>query len=136
MSVISVEPPAARSTHLASPAALTVNEFDSEAIELLLAGEIVGDDGAAVTDAVVGVWGVLLDAEPEGSFEILEHGSRAATDAIEIHVSAPGYDRCTVSLVVDGTVPIHKAEVAIRPSRLRDGTLVVLYTFELHRTPG
>jgi hypothetical protein len=136
MAVTSVEPPGASLTHLASPVAFTMREFGIGTTELLLAGEIVGEDGTAVTGAVVGVWGVLLDAEPGGVFEILAHGSCAATNAIEIHVNAPGYDRCEFSLVVDDTVPIGKGEFAIRPSRLGDGTLVVLHTFELHRTLG
>ncbi|QHE72584.1 hypothetical protein [Rhodococcus sp. WAY2] len=136
MVVISVEPPGESATHLVSPVALAMREFDIGTTELLLAGEIVGEDGLAVTGAVVGVWGVLLDAEPEGGFEILAHGSCAGTDVIEICVSAPGYDRCEFSLVVDDNVPIGEAEVAIRPSRLWDGTLVVLHTFVIRRTLG
>ncbi|MEE2062027.1 hypothetical protein [Rhodococcus artemisiae] len=136
MAVTSVTSPGENSTHLASPVALTMREIDIGTTEILLAGEIVGEDGIAVPGAVVGVWGVLLDAEPEGGFEILAHGSCAGTNVIEIYVSAPGYDRCEFSLVVDDTLPIGEAEVAIRPSRLGDGTLVVLHTFVIHRTHG
>lgn len=93
-----------------------------DAHQTLFAGQVVDVTGRPVKRAVLRVWGVQLQAEEYGSFELLAYGSPSLSEPIAVTVTAPGHMPAHRLLVVDDDT-----------TRLADGTLVVLSTFVLSR---
>lgn len=104
---------------LASPAVVSLGHVPG-ARQLLFAGEIVDPSGVPVDGAVLTVWGIELNAETQGRFELLAYGPRSGPAPILVTIAAPGHAPVDVRIVVD-----HEAE------RLADGTLLLLHTFVL-----
>jgi len=104
---------------LVSPAVVAPDHVPG-ARQLLFAGEVLGADGQPLDRAVLTVWGVQLQVEALGRFELLAYGPPTGETLISVTVAAPGHTTVEAHVIVDDT-----------GSRLTDGTVVLLHTFVL-----
>lgn len=108
----------ASTAQLTSPAAIAVHT-GPDAEDVLLTGQVVDVDGAAIDGAVLRIWGVDVRTEEHGRFELLAYAHGAALP-IPVTITASGRLPARRTVVVAADVP-----------RLADGTVVSRHSFVL-----
>lgn len=109
----------ASGTQLASPAVLALEQVPG-ATQLLLIGGVVDLDGAPVGGAVLHLWGIQLQTEDDGRFELLAYGPSAGPTTVPVTITARGDRRAEALLTITEAT-----------ARLADGTLVLERSFAL-----
>jgi hypothetical protein len=116
--VFTTQPAISTDTSLTSPAVVALREVPG-AHQTLFAGQVVDATGRPVKGAVLWFWGLELQSEERGNFELLAYGAPSLSEPTAVTVTAPGH------------LPAHRLVVDNGTTRLADGTIVVLRTFVL-----
>jgi len=110
----------AQPTRMSSPAVLRLPQAPGSS-DLLFGGDVISADGTPLVGATLTLWGVELDVDTDGSFELLVTADVDGPAVIDVRITAPGHAPSDASLRIDDSDVTY----------LSDGTLVVLHTFVL-----